>query len=357
MATPASRPQSGATNGVGERSRAPRSRRDRAAAVLSKPVIRSFARRLPRWRGVIVLNYHRVGVSEGQPWDRTLWNADAESFDAQLATLAKHADVLAPDEAERSASEDRPGRRVLLTFDDGYRDNYEIAYPLLRRHGLTATFFPATGFLDGARAAWWDELAWMVRHATREQIPAAGSFPRALPLGPEQDGTVAALTARYKELPDADTEPFLAAVAAATGAGRCEESHCRELWMTWEMLRELQAGGMQIGGHTVTHPILARLTLERQREEIDGCAERLERELGRPMSWFAYPVGARDSFTEATQRLLAERGVRLAFSFYGGFARYASWNALDVPRIHVSPSHGPELLQAMLWLPRLLARW
>ncbi|HWD11539.1 MAG TPA: polysaccharide deacetylase family protein [Solirubrobacteraceae bacterium] len=356
MSPPASSPQS-ATETAGGVSPAPRSRRDRAAALLAKPVLRSIARRLPRWRGVVVLNYHRIGTSDGQPWDRTLWNADAESFDAQLATLARHADVLAPQDAERFAREDRPGRRVLLTFDDGYRDNYEIAYPLLRRHGLTATFFPATGFLDRVRAAWWDELAWMVRHATRERIPAGDPFPYALSLGPEQDGTIAALAARYKELSDEDTEPFLVAVAAATGAGRCEPSHCRELWMTWEMLRELQAAGMQIGGHTVTHPILARLPLERQREEIDGCAERLEQELGRPMSWFAYPVGARDSFTAQTQQLLAERGVRLAFSFYGGFASYARWNALDVPRIHVSASHGPELLQAMLWLPRLLARW
>ena len=76
--------------------------------------------------------------------------------------------------------------------------------------------------------------------------------------------------------------------------------------------------------------------------------ERLEQELGRPMRWFAYPVGARDSFTAQTQRILEERGVRLAFSFYGGLASYAHWNALDVPRIHVGASHSPELLQAML---------
>jgi peptidoglycan/xylan/chitin deacetylase (PgdA/CDA1 family) len=334
-----------------------RSRRDRAAALLSKPPLRGLARRLPRWRGVVVLNYHRVGDSAGQPWDRTLWNADGERFDAQLATLARHAEVIGPEDAVRFARERRPGRRVLLTFDDGYRDNYDVAYPLLRRHGLTATFFPATGFLDSARAAWWDELAWMVRNATRERLPAGDPFPEALALGPNEDGTIAALTSRYKELDEPDTEPFLAALAAATGAGRCEPSRCRELWMTWEMVRELQAAGMQIGGHTVTHPILARLSLERQREEIDGCAERLEQELGRPMRWFAYPVGARDSFTAQTKRILEERGVQLAFSFYGGFGAYARWNALDVPRIHVGASHGPELLQAMVWLPRLLARW
>lgn len=358
MPTPASSAQrSDAESGAKGVSRVPSSRRDRAAALLSKPVLRSIARRLPRWRGVIVLNYHRIGVSAGQPWDRTLWNAGPEAFEAQLATLARHAEVIGPDDAERFAREGRPGRRVLLTFDDGYRDNYEVAYPLLRRHGLAATFFPATSFIDGAGAAWWDELAWMVHHATRERIPAEGPFPHALALGPEQNATVASLTARYKELAAAETEPFLAAVATATGAGRCGEEACRELWMTWEMLRELRAAGMQIGGHTVTHPILARLPLERQRDEIDGCAERLEAELGQPMNWFAYPVGARDSFTAETQRLLAERGVRLAFSFYGGFGGYARWDSLDVPRIHVGASHGPELLQAMLWLPRLLARW
>jgi peptidoglycan/xylan/chitin deacetylase (PgdA/CDA1 family) len=350
MPTPTSSPSNGAGSGG-------RSRRDRAASLLSKPPLRALARRLPRWRGVVVLNYHRVGERAGQPWDRSLWNADGERFDAQLATLAKNADVIGPEDAVRFAREDRRGRRVLLTFDDGYRDNFEIAYPLLRRHGLTATFFPATGFLDSSRAAWWDELAWMVRHATRERLPAGEPLPAALALGPDEDATIAALTARYKELDEEQTEPFLAEVAAATGAGRCDPSRCRELWMTWEMVRELQAAGMQIGGHTVTHPVLARLSLERQRAEIDGCAERLEQELGRPMSWFAYPVGARDSFTAQTQRILQERGVRLAFSFYGGFASFASWNALDVPRIHVGASHGPELLQAMVWLPRLLARW
>jgi peptidoglycan/xylan/chitin deacetylase (PgdA/CDA1 family) len=123
------------------------------------------------------------------------------------------------------------------------------------------------------------------------------------------------------------------------------------------MLREMRAAGMAVGGHTVTHPVLARLTAERQREEIQGCADRLQQELGEPMSWFAYPVGSPDTFTATTQAILAELGVRLAFSFYGGYARYAHWNPFDVPRLHVSPSHGPELLRAVAWLPRQFARW
>jgi peptidoglycan/xylan/chitin deacetylase (PgdA/CDA1 family) len=333
-----------------------RSRRARAAGLLAKPGLRTVARRLPRWRGVVVLNYHRIGDRAGQQWDRTLWNADAETLDAQLATLARHADVVAPEDILRLAREDRPGRHVLLTFDDGYRDNYEVAYPLLRRHGLTATFFPTVGFLDDARAAWWDELAWMVRHATRATIPPGDWLPEALPLGPEQEATIAVLVARYKTLPGKDAERFLDEVAEATGAGRCGPADSAELWMTWEMLRELQTGNMRIGGHTVNHPILARLPIAQQEQEIAGCAQRLEQELGQPMTWFAYPVGASDSFTVDTQRILRERGVQLAFSFHGGFADFARWNPLDVPRIHVGADHGPELLRATLWLPRLFTR-
>jgi len=344
-------------------------RRERAAALLGAPGLASLVRRLPRWRGAVVLNYHRVGDRSGQPWDRTLWNADADTFDTQLAAVARDADVIAPEDLPGLARDRRRGRHVLLTFDDGYRDNYEVAYPLLRRHGLTATFFPCVGFLDGARTAWWDELAWMVRNAPRDSITRAGAqsasgsgaggggASEALALGPEEDATIAALVADYKALPASETERFLDFVADATGAGRCDASAAAQLWMTWDMVREMRSSGMSFGGHTVTHPILARLSAERQGQEIARCGERLAQELGEPMRWFAYPVGSPDTFTTDTRRLLRDAGVELAFSFYGGFARFARWDPLDVPRIHVGAGHDPALMRATVMLPRLFARW
>lgn len=321
-----------------------RSRRQRAAASLTGPVIGALLRRTRGWRGVLVLNYHRVGDHAAQPWDHTLWSASAEGFDAQLAMLSAEAEVIDPGEVEASLRSGRRGRRVLLTFDDGYRDNFELAYPLLRRHGLTATFFLATGFIDSPRVAWWDEIAWMVRHAQPEQ--------RAM-----QEATIAGLVARYKSLPRDRAEAFLDELAQRTGSGRCPAEQARDLWMTWEMARELRAGGMTIGGHTVTHPVLARVPIDDQEREIAGCAERLERELDEPMRSFAYPVGTRDSFTQETQRLLRERGVQLAFSFYGGRAGAAPpWDPLDVPRVHVGRECDADVMRAMVWLPRMFAR-
>lgn len=332
------------------------SRRDRAAATIATPLVKQIVRRAPRWRGLLTLNYHRVGDPEGQPWDHSLWSAREQELDDQLATLAREAEVIGPEDVERALRERRRGRRVMLTFDDGYRDNFELAYPLLRRHGLTATFFLTTGFLDSPFVPWWDEISWMVRNARVDSMPADGWLEGAGALDlSQQDAAIATLVARCKQLPGARVDAFLDHIAQESGSGRCDVD-AGELWITWGMARQMRDGGMTIGGHTVTHPVLASVPLDRQREEIDGCAARLKQELGEPMRWFAYPVGARGTFTAQTQQLLRQAGVQLAFSFYGGHGRFSRWDALAVPRVHVGLSHKAELLQAMVLLPRLFAR-
>jgi peptidoglycan/xylan/chitin deacetylase (PgdA/CDA1 family) len=313
-----------------------RALRRRAVATLSRlPLERALAL-LGRWRGVLVLNHHRIGDPAHSPWDRSLWSATAERLDRQLRTLARHAEVIGPEELEHAVRA-APARRVLLTFDDGYRDNHALALPLLRAHRLTATFFIASGFLDEPRVAWWDEIAWIVRHAARA---GAGRGGPADPVG----ARIAALVARYKRLPAGQGERFLDELAAALRSPRRRAREGDAQWMTWDMVRELRAAGMSIGGHTVTHPVLAPLSRARQREEIAGCARRLHEELGEPMRWFAYPVGGRGTFTPATRALLRESGVELAFSFYGGFAAPARFDPLDVPRVHVDARVGARLV-------------
>jgi peptidoglycan/xylan/chitin deacetylase (PgdA/CDA1 family) len=333
--------------------------RNRAAAVLTRLPLGAVLKLLGVWSGVLVLNYHRIGDPDGQPWDHVMWNVSAAELDDQLSTLARHTDVIGPGEVP-AAMRGGWGRRVLLTFDDGYRDNYELAFPLLRKHGLQATFFLTSGFLDSPRASWWDEIAWMVRRAPTSglldgSIAAGSLLPAGVALATGADAAIAALIARYKALPEGDGERFLDELAAATGAGRCGIDEAREVWMTWDMAREMHAAGMSIGGHTATHPLLARLTAERQREEVAVCAQRLREELGMTMRWFAYPVGTRDAFTSLTKEVLRDHGVELAFSFYGGFARASRWDPLDIPRIHVDQVLTPRLLGSALGLQRILA--
>jgi peptidoglycan/xylan/chitin deacetylase (PgdA/CDA1 family) len=239
---------------------------------------------------------------------------------------------------------------------------------LLRSHGLRAVFFLASGFLDRRRIAWWDEIAWMARHATASELPAnewldapialvpaakSGSSPRN---GDVVDAAIAALVQTYKRLPADRADQYLDELAVRTGAGRCPEQAGRSQWMTWEMARKLRDSAMAVGGHTVTHPLLARVTEERQREEINGCAQRLAAELNQPMRWFAYPVGSRDAFTRRTVELVRDAGVELAFSFFGGYAASGSVDRLAIPRMHVGPAMTPARLRATLSLPQLFAR-
>jgi peptidoglycan/xylan/chitin deacetylase (PgdA/CDA1 family) len=337
-----------------------RSRSETVAAWHDAPVVRRLAGTVPAWRGVLVLNYHRIGSAAGQPWDRGLWSATTEGLDEHLALLSRHADVIGPGDLAGVMARGR-GRHVLLTFDDGYRDNYDHALPLLRRHGLTATFFLTSGYLDAPRVAWWDEIAWMVRHATGIVVPAHGALVLDIPLsgaggGADDDVAIAALIAHYKQLPGDAAEAFLDHVADATGAGRCDPEVGGRQWMTWDMARELLAAGMDVGGHTVTHPILARLGAAEQQEEIARCADRLRAELGIPMRWFSYPVGGRDAFDDHTRAALRAAGTEIAFSFYGGYQRFGAFDALDVPRIHVGPQMTRQMLQVTLRFPQLFAR-
>jgi peptidoglycan/xylan/chitin deacetylase (PgdA/CDA1 family) len=308
-----------------------------AVSALDRPLLR----RLWSWRGVLILNYHRIGDSTAADTDRSLWSATAERFDEQLAELPRFADVIGPDDLQDAVNSGR-GRHVMLTFDDGYRDNFEVAYPLLRAHGLTATFFVTTGFLDQPRMAWWDELAWMVRH---------GDTPPDDP-----DAATRALTDHYKQLPASETERFLDQTAEATGAGRADAATGAREWMTWDMVRELRENGMSIGGHTVDHPILSSLPSAGQQREVRDCVARLEEELGEPTRLFAYPVGTRDAFTRETARVLRQARVRMAFSFYGGIQRPGEWQPMDIPRSHVGPWCDAAQMRALLSYPQLFAR-
>ena len=328
----------------------------RTAAALAGARPLSWLLRLPLWHGTLVLGYHRV-LPDGAdtPLDRGVVSATRSGFAEQLRVLARHFEVV--DASALDAPPARPSRRVLLTFDDGYRDNHDVVLPLLREHGLPATFFLTTGLLDDPRVPWWDELAWMVRTSPRPVLEADEWLPAAVPLEGDRRTAAAALTARYKSLPVERTEAFVEHCGRVTGSGRCPDSLAEGLWMTWDMAAALRDAGMGIGGHTVTHPVLARAGAERQEAEIEGCRQRLEERLGIAMTLFAHPVGLPDAFDGTTRRLLRTAGVRYAFSLHGGMLSAAPADPLDVPRASVGVGAGSRGWQAALALPGRFARW
>jgi peptidoglycan/xylan/chitin deacetylase (PgdA/CDA1 family) len=325
--------------------------------IAGAPAVAPRLARLGAWHGLLVLNYHRITRHGEAPVGNPLWSATVEELDAQVAFLARHAEVIDPCDLLAPAQR-RPKRAVMLTFDDGYRDNHDLALPVLRRHGIPAAFFIATGFIDDPHVAWWDEIEWMLDHAQRDELPAGRWLARPLALDPDhRDQALYALTTVYKALGPERTEAFLDELGEAAASGRAPTAVAREQWMTWDMVRALRDAGMRIGGHTVHHPVLSMLDPDCQRAEIEDCGMRLEQELGERMRLFAYPVGLRESFDARTRAALQAAGVEIAFSYYGGYQRWSQLDAYDVRRASVAVGMEPERFRAMTAAPQAFARW
>lgn len=321
----------------------------------------SLLRKASAWRGLLVLNYHRIGNAAGSPFDRALFSATEETFDRQVRFLAQNFDVVGLHDLGQvlRLESRRPGGRgryVMITFDDGYRDNYLAAYPILRTYDAPAVFFLATGFLDQDRVPWWDDVAWMVRNSRQSGLAAnAWTIEPVRFDEPDRAHAIRGLLRTYKSLSGRETDAFLDFLAEATGSGRCPPELAADEWMTWNMVREMRAGGMAFGAHTVHHPVLANLSAEEQNHEICESQLRIEYELGEEITAFSYPVGKPGTFDASTCQVLLRLGFDWAFSYSGGYCRPGEYDRFRIPRMAVEEDLSFWEFRSLTALPQVFA--
>jgi peptidoglycan/xylan/chitin deacetylase (PgdA/CDA1 family) len=213
---------------------------------------------------------------------------DIKRFDEIMGWLASWFNVLPLDEAiARLKNGDLPQRAAAITFDDGYADNLTCAVPILKKHGLSATFFIATGYLDGGRM-WNDTLIESVRLTTLPTLDATRFGLGNLPFASIENkrSAIDKLILAIKHLPAAARHEAVEFVRE-----NCSCVLPNDLMLTTPQLRELRAAGMGIGAHTISHPILATLDEPAARQEIAASRDRLEALLGERVGLFAYPNG------------------------------------------------------------------
>jgi len=232
-----------------------------------------------------VLIFHRV-MPEPDP----LFPGEMHAcqFNAVCGWIKSWFNVLPLDQAVgRMAGASLPARAACITFDDGYADNFRVALPILQRHGLTATFFIATDFVDGG-CMWNDSVVEAVRSSKCAvlDLSCLGLGCHATGSLGEKRRTIAHLVPEIKYWPAAQRALATAQIAQLAHAGSP-----RDLMMRSPELVALRQAGMQIGAHTKSHPILALLDGEQARQEIRGSKLFLERVLGERVGLFAYPNG------------------------------------------------------------------
>ena len=272
-----------------------------------------------------ILVYHRVNDEQATFFP----GVPVESFRSQMEVLARNATVLPLGElVERARGRDLPPRSVAVTFDDGYRDNYECAYPVLRSLELPATIFLATNPLDTGAMLWHDRVFEAFERSEGSTIKILDRSYLMAPLEVRRRTLADVLNLLRSLRPEArgsviDGIELQVGGAVSNGAQRM---------LSWESVQEMAANGITFGAHTVSHPVLTRLTLEEAEHEIRASRASIESRLGRPVDLFAYPNGTRADFNGAIQQILRDQGFRCAVTTLWG-ANDAGSNPFELRRV------------------------
>ncbi|MFZ0850555.1 MAG: polysaccharide deacetylase family protein [Hyphomicrobiaceae bacterium] len=246
-------------------------------------------------------------------------------------------DIISLDEAHFRLLEGDFRPFVCLTFDDGYRDNLEYAYPIFKRHNLPFAVYVATDFADGRGDLWWLALEKAIHRLNALTAKIDGSDRRlSCATVAEKDATFHCLYWWLRRIDEDDARAFVAQLCQL--ADFDPSSLCTDLAMRWDEIRQLAADPIvTIGAHTRRHFALAKLTLAEARAEIAQSMWRIERELGRPCRHLSYPYGDESSAAAREFELARELGARTGVTTRKGLIQRRHVAAMTaLPRVSLN---------------------
>jgi peptidoglycan/xylan/chitin deacetylase (PgdA/CDA1 family) len=294
---------------------------------------------LPGRNLLLVLNYHRIGNSDGDPFDPGVFSATSDEFNDQISYLKRNFSLVTLEEAlafvDSTIKEKTKRCRVLITFDDGYLDNYDVAFPILRSHGVQGVFFVVTSLVGSCYVPWWDHVAYVMKTARQRQFCLR--YPANLVVDVDKNGMTKSLRdvlALYKRPENTDPVRFTRELREQAKGNDLPETTRR--FLNWDEAREMTRGGMAIGSHTHSHHVLSQLEPDQQRRELAQSRMLLREQLGIEADAVAYPVGGRKSISDQTHVFAREAGYRAAFACYGGTNTPGNTQRYGIKRVKIN---------------------
>jgi peptidoglycan/xylan/chitin deacetylase (PgdA/CDA1 family) len=272
-----------------------------------KPQFPFVARR--RSANVQILVYHRV-------------NDDRDSFFPAIPTsvFAKQMDYLAhdwnvcglEDAIERIKRKEVRNNTVVVTFDDGYRDNFMNAFPILRKLSIPATIFLATDAIGSGRVLWHDRVFSAFRRTQVLFLENFANRSKRYSLATLQERVAAQqeILAFLWSVSDCERTRWMDHLVEKLEVADLKENP--GLMLSWDEVRVMQKGGFSFGSHTVTHPVLSKQSIDQATEEIDASKSVIEAKLQVPVKTFAYPFGKEGHFSETIKGILKNAGYTCA---------------------------------------------
>lgn len=244
---------------------------------------------------LLVLTYHRVSPEAESNLLNTI--ITLKTFIKQIDILSGKYPVVKLSEAINQCQSGQAWSKtqVVLTFDDGYRDNYEIVFPILKQKGLPATFFLVTDYIGRNKPLWdWEIVTMLNKNIDRIEIEGEIIHKRKK----ESDLSFAfrildkMRSAGFKERQK--VMDFLREHSKIENLPDFSRDSC----MTWEQVKDMSDAGMEIGAHSISHRSLSRVPLEEALYEIKGSKKIIEKNTNKPCNHFAFPFGSQRDYNQ-----------------------------------------------------------
>lgn len=258
---------------------------------------------------VTVLMYHRIS--------KEIDNIDLskkKKFEEQMGHLSENYNVITFDKLVDCYKTKKkiPRNSVIITFDDGYKDNYEIAYPILKKYKLPATIFLTTGHINNNELFWWDKIAYIINKTKIKKftLKEIGTFSLV-----NKERVIREIQEKFKKVDEGKKDYLIDKIAKKLRVNIPKKGNT---FLSWNNVREMSKNNISFGAHTVTHPILTRISLKQAKDEIMNSKKKIENEINKQVSVFAYPNGTMEDMSGGIDEFLKENGFFFANStIYG----------------------------------------
>ena len=296
-----------------------------------------------------ILMYHRFGPdAEGRRLSVSSFERQAcllkEGFN--VVSMATLGDLL-------RTGQQIPANTVVITVDDGYEDFYRYAFPVLRQYELPATFYVTSGFVDRNLWLWTDVVDYIIRNTKQHRWSVhMGGRERQFDL--MRVGNVRLIWIEICQyclaLEDTEKDRFLKEFARQLGVVVPPEPTDDYAATSWNQLIEMSRAGIEVAGHTVTHPRLVKVGASGQQGEIVGCKQRIEEMIDRPVYSFAYPNGEAQDYDNNVKQFVQQAGYTNATV---AFPKTRTEDRFELGRYSIGSDLGE--FRKILWGARLLS--
>jgi peptidoglycan/xylan/chitin deacetylase (PgdA/CDA1 family) len=304
-----------------------------------------------------ILAYHGVHDPMLHPsfHEKELISAYSHEFARQLDYIKNHFTVISFAQLkEKLDAGSLSENSLIITFDDGFRDNYNIAFPLLKERNLPATIFLTTGHINTNNLIWFQKLFLLLKRTRIDTLHIKEPFLHINMRSDEEKSKAKRQIMQFlKNVPDEKRLSFIHEIEQYLGV-QIDELTLPRMLLNWDEVREMCNYGIEFGSHTVTHPVLSQVSDEKLEFELTASKMKIELELKKEVTSISYPFGGKNAFDERIQKAVMNAGYDFGVSYIHGLNYGSTFDLFALNRLHIESVLNLPLFKIQMHWPELL---